>query len=141
MDTLFHTVVIAVLLVVAPSLCFADMRIEFVSKERAKQLGMEMRLKGDSANEVWVELEFKAAGELKDFMSVSLEIADGEKTMLGYAPLQPHPSNSGRLLVGFMASRAYLDKLTLRVVTGSLIAEMVGHDLRVRDFLDLRKSR
>src|SRR5262245_38847351 len=139
MKTTFNVAVLAVLFVVSPSLCFAEMRIGHVSKEWAKKLGMEIRLKGDGPNELWVELEFKAEGELKEFIHVSLEIREGEKLLVGYAPLREHPSNSGRVLVGSMANRAYLDKVTLRVVTGRL-KDMKGHDLRMKDLLIWRKS-
>jgi hypothetical protein len=140
MKAIFNIAVLSVLYVVGPSLCFAEMRIEHLSKERAKKLGMEIRLKGDGPNEVWVELEFKAEGELKDFIHVSLEITEGEKLLVGYAPLRDHPSNSGRVRVGFIANRAYLDKVTLRVVTGRL-KDMKGHDLRVKDFVEPEKVR
>ena len=138
MKTIFNIAVWVVLLGVAPSRCFAEMGIEHVSKERAKKLGLELRLKGDGGNTAWVELEFKAVGELKDFVRVTLEISEGEKLLVGYAPLQATPSSSGRVLVGFMADCAYLDKVTLRVVTGR-IEDMTGHDLRVRDFVELGK--
>ena len=128
------------LLLAAPSLCLAEMSIEFVSKERAKKLGMEIRLKGNGPNEAWVELEFKAEGELKDFSHVSLEIREGEKLLVGYAPLRERPSSSGRVLVGFMANRAYLDKVTLMVVTGRPM-DKTGHQLRVKDFVELGKLR
>ena len=128
------------LLLAAPSLCFAEMNIQFVSRERAKELGMEIRIKGDGPNEVWVELELTTEGELKDFSHVSLEIRDGEKLLVGHARLQKHPSSSGRVLVGLMANRAYLDKVTFRVVSGRP-RDFTGHDLRVKDFVQLEKPR
>jgi len=97
-------------------------------------------LKGNGPNEAWVELEFKAEGELKDFRHVSLEVREGEKLLVGYAPLRERASSSGRVLVGFMANRAYLDKVTLRVVTGHPM-NTTGHDLRVKDFVELGKPR
>ena len=71
------------LLVFAPSRCFALMTVQEVSKERAKELGMEIRSKAAGPNAVWVELEFKTEGELKRFSPennsrVELEIRDGE---------------------------------------------------------------
>ena len=129
-------VLATLLLVCATSPCSAMMDIEFVSKERAKELGMEIRLKGNGPNEVWVELEFKAEGELKDCSQVSLEIREGDKLLVGYAPLREKRSDSGVVVVGFMANRAYLDKVTLRVVTGRTM-DRIGRDLRVRDFVQL----
>jgi hypothetical protein len=39
--------------------CFANMGIVHVSREDAKELGIEIRSKGNAPNEVWVELELK----------------------------------------------------------------------------------
>jgi len=112
------------------------MSIEHLSKERAQKLGMQILLNGKGTNEVWVELQFKAQGELKDFRHVSLEITEGGKLLVGYAPLRGAPSGSGEVIVGFMANRAYLDKVSLRVVTGHS-KDMKGHDVRVKDFIKL----
>jgi hypothetical protein len=118
MKTIVKISLLIALFVGAPSLCFALMIIEPISKERARQLGMELRLKGAGTNEFWVELEFTPEGELKDFSHVSLEIREGGKLLVGYAPLRGRPSDLGRVHVGFMANRAYLEKVILRVVTG-----------------------
>jgi hypothetical protein len=129
------------LLLAGANQCFAAMEIEHVSKERAKKLGMELRLKESPASkEVWVELEFKAEGELKDFVHVSLEIRDGKNLLVGRAPLHARPSTSGHVLGRFMTNRAYLDKVTLRVVTGHVM-DYTGYDLHVKDFVDLEKPR
>jgi hypothetical protein len=95
---------------------------------------MEVRTKANGPNEVWVELEFKTEGKLKDFSHVELEIRDGEKFLLGYAPLREKRSSSGSVVVSFMANRAYLDKVTLCVVVGSLAD--VGYELRLKDFVE-----
>ena len=140
MKTFSTIALIALLFAIAPRLCFAEMVIMPVTKERAKELGIELRTKASGPNDVWVELEFHAKGGLKDFDHVSLEISEDGKSVLGYAPLRPHPSDSGRIYVVFLANRVFLEKVTLRVVTGPLKVS-VGHDLRVRDFVDLKKAR
>ncbi len=140
MKTFSTIALIALLFVIAPGPCFAFMEIEQVTKERAKELGIELRTKANGQNEVWVELEFHAKGGLKDFDHVSLEISEDGKSVLGYAPLRPHPSDSGRIYVVFLANRVFLEKVTLRVVTGRLM-DYTGHDLRVSDFVDLKQSR
>ena len=66
MKTLFGIAVLAVLLV-APSPCFALWVTVRVSKERAKELGMEVRTTEAGPNQVRVELEFKTTGKLKEF--------------------------------------------------------------------------
>ena len=66
MKTAFSLAVLAVLLV-APGRCFALWSIAPVSKEGAKELGMEVRTTEAGPNQVRVELEFKAENKLKDF--------------------------------------------------------------------------
>ena len=65
------------LLVIAPGPCFALWEIADVSKERAKEMGMDVRSKPAGPADVRVELEFKAEGELKDFSHVDLRFGDG----------------------------------------------------------------
>ena len=140
MRTTFTLSVLAVLLVVASSPSLAEMIIERVSKVRAKGLGMEIRAKASSPSNAWVELEFQAEGTLKDFDHVSLEIREGETFLLGYARLREKRSSSGKVVVGFMANRAYLDKVTLSAVTGHPMY-FAGHELRLKDFVELEKLR
>jgi len=137
MKRIFNISVLAVLLLVAASPCFADRELAPVSKERAKQLGMEIRSQANGP-QVWVELEFKPEGELKHFSHVELEITEGGKFLLGYAPLGEKRSSSGSVVVRFLADRAYLDKLALIVVMGDF--EDGGYEVRVKDFVDLGKS-
>ena len=115
--------------------CLAMMSIIHVSRERAKELGIEFRFTGNGPNEIWVELEFKAEGKLKDFDHVSLEIREKDKLLVGYAPLREKRPTPGHVVVGFLASRAYLDKITLSVVVGFPM-NMTGYELRVKDFVD-----
>lgn len=132
--------VAAVLLVAAPTPCFALMGIDQVSEERAKELGIEIRVTAAGPNAVWLELQFKAEGKLKDFSHVSLEIRDGERLLMGYAPMQEKRSSSGSVVVRFMVDRAFLEKVTLSVVEG-FPSNMTGHELRVKDFVELDKVR
>jgi hypothetical protein len=141
MKTIFKISVLILLLIAASSQCFAMMNIAFISKEQAKELGMEIRMKGNGPNEVWVELEFKTEGKFKDFSHVSLEIREGQKLLVGYAPLQEKRSSSGSVVVQFMANRAYLDKITLSVVVGADPTNMTGYELRVKGFVEPEKVR
>jgi len=59
---------------------------------------------------------------------------------LNFRAHYPGVQSTRALSVGFMANRAYLDKVTLRVVTGRL-KDMKGHNLRVKDFVELEKVR
>jgi hypothetical protein len=66
MNTILQLSTLAVLLV-APSRCFALWTTVAVSKERAKELGMEVRSKAAGPNQVRVELEFKTEGKFEAF--------------------------------------------------------------------------
>lgn len=139
MKTMLKISVLTLLLVTTPSVCFALMEIEHVSKERAKELGMEIRTKQAGPDGARLELEFETKGELKSFVRVDLIIREGEKSLL-FATLREEQSKPGRVVVGFAADRATLDKITLRVVTGAPM-NLAGHDIRVKDFVDLEKVR
>jgi hypothetical protein len=131
----FVTVCVVVVFMIAPSRCFALMGIAQVSKEQAKEMGIEVRLTDSGPKDFWVELEFKPEGKLKDYSHVSLEIRDGDKLLVGYAALQEKRTDSGSVVVRFMADRAFLDKITLSVVAG-FPTNMTGYELRLKDFVE-----
>jgi hypothetical protein len=138
MKTLLRLTLVAFLVIAAASQCFALMGIRSISPAGAKELGIVVRAQPNGANEVWVQMEFKAEGELKDFMHVSLEIRDGEKFLFGWSALEAKRSEKGAIVVGyFLANRAFLDKMTLRIVTGDPL-NYSGNDLRLADFVDLK---
>lgn len=139
--TIMNIAVLTFLLFAASSQCFAEMTIEQVSNKRAKELGMEIRTKASGPNAVWVELEFKPEGKLKDFSHVSLEIREGKKLLVGYAALREKRSSSGSVVVSFMAHRAFLDKITLTVVVADVPLGSSGYELRVKDLVELEKVR
>ena len=138
MKTILKFSVLTFLLIAASSQCFALRDLAEVSKKEAKEMGLEIRATAAGPDAVWLELEFKTEGRLKDFNHVELEIREGEKLLVAYAALSEKRSNSGSVLVRFMANRAYLDKITLTVVTGFPSADF-GNELRVKDFVDLDK--
>ena len=125
------------LFAVMPIPCFALRLIDVVTKERAKELGMEVRVRPAGPNAVQMELEFAAKGQLKHFTLAELEMREGKKFLMSSA-LREEKTPSGRVLVSFSADRAILDKLTLRVVTQDGL-HIVYHDLRVKEFVDPEK--
>lgn len=149
MKTLFGIAVLAVLLVAA-SPCFALWVSVPVSKEGAKELGMEVRTTTGfgSNNHVIMRLEFKTEGRFLEFSPegkfkhrsvVELRIGEGEYPPVT-APLKEDRSKPGRVVVSFTADRTQLDKLKLRVV----VPEGDGgitYDLRVKDFVEPKKDR
>jgi len=125
----------AVLLVMAPGRCLALWGIESVSKERAKELGVQVRTTATGPNHVIVKLEFKTEGELKNFSGVDRRIGEGKN-----APLQVDRSKPGRVAVSFAVDRAHLARITLEV----MVSESEGgtvYQLRVKDFVKAEKGR
>jgi len=138
MKRVLRTCLFALLLALATP-CFALMSIGFVSPKEAKELGIELRVTNSGPDAHWVELEFKPEGRFKEFQHVSMEIADGEKLLLGYTTLK-ETRESGKITIRFMAGRTYLDKITLRIVTG-FPSNYTGHDLRLKEFIKPEKAR
>ena len=134
--SLRHFSLLAILFLALPNWCFALMNLEDVTADRAKALGLEVRSNAAGPDAVRVELEFEIKGELKDFSRVDLIMQDGG-TLLLHSTLQPEPSKPGHVVVGFAADRSQLDKLVLRVVTQTSKRSRVGHDLQVKEFVNL----
>jgi hypothetical protein len=124
------------LFVTAVQPCFALMGISYITRDQAKELGIEIRVQPNGPREVWIEMEFKIQGRLKDFDHVSLEIREGDKLLIGYASLREERSATGTAKVHFMANRAFLDKVTLSIVTG-FPSNYSGNELRLKDFVEL----
>jgi hypothetical protein len=134
MKAILYSCAVAVLLL-APSPCFALWVIAPVSKERAKELGMEVRSTAAGPNHVQVELECNAEGALKNFSHVDLRVGQGDNPPVT-APLREDRSKPGRLVVSFTADLAQLDKLSLWVRVPELDGGTI-YDLRVQDFVEL----
>src|SRR5204863_3126651 len=104
---------VLVLLMAACGTCLALIETRKVSKDQAKELGIELRAKPNGPKEAWIELEFKPEGKLAGFQHVSLEIADGEQIQLGWTPLNDERTSTGSVIVRLMGNRAFLEKVTL----------------------------
>lgn len=139
MKKLHRLFVLALLIVAAPSLSFGMMSIENVSKERARELGIHIRAEAAGPRDVWIVCELEPKGVLKEFSRVDLEITDGGKLLVS-APLRVDRSKPGRISVSFVADRAHLDQMMLRIVAGQPM-NMHGHDLRMKGFVELPKLK
>jgi hypothetical protein len=142
MKPILNISVLAFLLVAAPSLCFALREITPLTREQAKGMGIEVRAKPAGPDAVWLELEFKPEGKLKEFTHVELKMTEGEKSLMISATLRETRTSSGSILVTLTASRTYLEKTILSVVMRDP-REAGDHtyDLRMKDFVDLEKVR
>jgi hypothetical protein len=143
MKTIFNLSALILLLFAAPRQSVAMMSIEEVTKVRAKELGMEIRVTGAGPDVVRVELAFDTKSALKGYSRVDLESREGGKMggkLLVSSSLKEEPSKAGRVVVSFAADRTNLDTIWLRVVTGVPL-EMVGHCIRVKDFVEIEKAK
>lgn len=100
-------------------------------------MGLEIRARPAGPDAAWLELEFKPEGKLKHFSHVEIQINDGDKPLVAYAGLRERRTSSSSVVVMFMASRAYLEKITLELVMRD--GDDLGYDLRVKEFVDLKK--
>ena len=132
--------ILTFLLVAASSQCFAEMTIQDVSKERAKELGVTIRTNMNGQAGIQVRLEFKTDGELKGFSRVELQIGDGEKRIMS-APLQVSYPSPGKVAVTFSAYSAYLSDCTLIIVVNDPPLGGSGYRLKVKNFVESEKSR
>jgi len=130
----------AIFLASTANLGFALEEIEIVTPARAKELGLEIRAHAAGPDVVRVELEFEVKGELQNYSRVALEIHDAEK-LISTSTLREEPAKPGRIIVGFAADRATLNKFTLKVVTQDSPRSRAGHVLRIHEFVDLTKLR
>jgi hypothetical protein len=142
MKTILNISVLAFLLLTAPSLCFAMREIAPLTREQAKGMGIELRAKPAGPDAVWLELEFKPEGKLKEFTHVELMMTEGEKSVVISATLRETRSSSGSVLVTFTASRTHVEKTTLSIVMRSP-REAGDHtyELKMKDFVDLENVR
>ena len=130
--------VLALLMAAFSNQCFAMMAIEFISRDSAKDLGIQIRATPSGPEAAVIALEFNPE-KFKDFNCVYLDIREGEKFLMGYTPLKEKRTKEGTIVVGLTANREFLEKVTLTIVTGtSGLLDLVGHELRVKDFVDLK---
>jgi hypothetical protein len=150
MKTTLNIIALAVLLLAAPTPCFALWVTASVSKEGAKELGMEVRSTAAGANQTRVELEFKTEGKFErfspegkfeGFCGVELRIGEGENPLVT-APLRENRSKPkpGCVVFSFTADSAQLEKLRLWVYVPESDGGII-YDLRVKDFVERKKDR
>ena len=137
MKTPFSIAALAVLLI-STSPCFALGFHMKVSKEEAKQMGINVRSTAAGPNQVRVELEVNVEGQLKNFHGVDLCFGEEDNPSLS-ASLQEDRSKKGQVVVSFTDDRAHLDKITLHVTV-----QEVGrgvYELRIKDFVEQEKGK
>jgi hypothetical protein len=143
MKAIFKVSVLAALLAGAPGSCFASWSFGPISRERAKELGIEVRSQAGGTNEVTVGLEIKVTGERKmpegwNLSRVELQIKQGKKQLVSTILREYHPK-PGQVEVSFTADRAQLEAITLRVWVDQGVGGVI-HELRMKDFVELERG-
>jgi len=138
MKTILYISVLAVLLAVAPSRCFALMEIYDVSKARAKEMGVSIRSQKNGDEGVMVCVEFKIQGVLKDFSRVELRItAEGKLggKHLVSAPLLAKGPTGDSVSACFSADPSYLAMSGLWIVVSKPHGGSI-YRFQVKDFIE-----
>jgi len=133
--TIMNISVLTFLLVAASSRCFAEIVIEDVSTNRAKELGVTIRTNMNGQAGVQVRLEFKTDGKLKNVSYVELQIGDGENRIMSAPLLVSYPSPD-RATVRFSAYPAYLSKSILTIAVYGGPKGDWGYRFKVKDFIE-----
>ena len=140
MKAIFTISAVAIFLVVAPRPCFADWGFAPMSRERAKELGIEVRSQAAGPKQVHIELEFKSEGELKNVSRLDLQFGEGDNPVLT-AQLHEDRSKPGRVAVIFTAGRAHLDKVTLQLWVQESFLGGTIYELQMKEYVEPVKGR
>ena len=146
MKTVFSILAVAIFHAVTTSPCSAVWDVVTVSKEQAKELGMEVRATAAGPKNLQLVLEFNVEGNLKEYdgrfkdrSGVNLRIGERDNLTVS-ASLREDRSKPGRAVVSFITNRAQLDKVTLMVMVPGSPGTVGGtiYELPVKDFVELK---
>ena len=135
MKTFLNLPVLTYLLLAFASQCFAMRDIMMLSRERAeKEYGIQIgsRLYGSNQFTIWVE--FKPNDKLGKFMDASLNIKDGDKTLV-HATLQPE-SSPEKIRVSFTTDPEFVASSRLEILTSHGGLSMTVFYLNMKDFIN-----
>lgn len=105
-----------------------------VSKEEAKQLGIVVTAKPRDSGDVWVQVEYKAAGPMKEFKYTHLRLAKDGKRLVS-ASLQPVKPTPDTMRFDFYVDPAMLPHATVTIVVWSDPLTGTGYVLKMKDYL------
>jgi hypothetical protein len=122
--------------------CLALVSIMPVSKEKAKEMGINVTLQ-PREEDVWVRVDFKTTGPLKGYRYANLDLKQGKKRLLMAALMSHRPrtdSPDDASQVDF-----YLDPAALPDASVTLIAYEgrggIGYELQMKDFIAKAAAR
>jgi hypothetical protein len=121
-----------------PGRSYAMYDVEDVSKESAKQLGITMRSQ-PRPEDVWVQVEFKSTGRLKEFRWADLELTQGGKRLI-MAALMPWKPTPDSVWVEFYIDPASLPNATVTIFVSDQPLGGTGYRLQMKGFLPTRSK-
>jgi hypothetical protein len=137
MKTTVKIIALIFLLLTVCSQGFAMISVEFVSRERAKELGVTFKKNSDGEAGVKVWMEFKSQGELEKITYIQLQVGEGKDRIMS-APLQVSHPSTGIVSVNFSAFPAYLAQSSFMIVVYNGPKGDVGYRFMVKDFVELK---
>ena len=126
-----------------PARCLALAEIADVSKERAKELGITVRLL-PRADDVRVQVEFQTTGAMKEFRWADLVLTQGGKPLVTAALLPRKPTRDSppeRKQLEFYIDPAALPNATVTIFVYSVPLSGIGYRLQMKDFQTRAASR
>jgi hypothetical protein len=111
--------------------------IQDVSKEKAKELGIQVRLQ-PRERDVWVQVEYRAVGPLKEFKRADLDLTRDGKPLLS-ASLMPRKPSPDVMRFDFYIDPAALPDATVMVVVWSDPLTGIAYRLRMKDYAAMGK--
>jgi hypothetical protein len=141
MKTIRCLAILSLFLITASNRCFALWDIEDSTKERAKELGIEITTKIMSGTEVGAWIEFKPKGKLKEFSHVGLEItANGKKVVS--ANVLPSRKSEDIVTVPFYTDLEFLPACKVTVYVWSESGRGgIGYRFNVKDIVKPVESK
>jgi hypothetical protein len=137
-------------LALLPALCalpgrsFAMASVGDVSKERAKELGITVRSQPSANHDLWVQVEFKTIGAMKEFKWADLEVMQGGKRLVTAAllprkrTLESPPESK---MLEFYIDPAALADTTVTIFVYNVPLSGIGYRLKMKEFLARAASR
>ena len=119
--------------------CFGETGIAYISKNRAKELGVAIRShkNGDAGVKVWIE--FKIQGEMKEFAGAELRMAAEGKHLVS-APLLISRPTADSVSVNFSAAPAYLGESEFWIYVDDVPKGGTAYQFKIRDFVESDES-
>jgi hypothetical protein len=141
MKTIRCLAIISLLLITTSTRCFALWEIEDSTKERAKELGIEITTKMMNATEVGAWLEFKPKGKLEKFSCVGLEITSNGKKVVS-ANVLPSRKSEDIVTVPFYTDLEFLPACKVTVYVWSESGRGgIGYRFNVKDIAKPMESK